>query len=62
MMLSQKMRGYAELSIPSPLLLCILVALFVSAYQPKEPSTLDLDGPINDKFLDRFYPAENGAR
>jgi Gpi18-like mannosyltransferase len=43
-------------------LLFLLFALFVLAYQPRRRFDVDLTKPSNNKFLDHFYPAENGAR
>ena len=44
------------------LLICGLCLLFALAYQPKPSINLDVAAPSNGKFLDHFYPAENGAR
>ena len=44
------------------LLALALLALFVLAYQPQSRVELDLTAPSNEKFLDHFYPAENGER
>jgi len=44
------------------LLLFVLLALFVWAYQPARRIDIDLTARSNEKFLDHFYPAENGAR
>ncbi len=45
-----------------PALLFVLLALFVWAYQPQRRIELDLTARSDEKFLDHFYPAENGAR
>ncbi|PYL55086.1 MAG: hypothetical protein DMF29_04275 [Verrucomicrobia bacterium] len=44
------------------LLICGLCLLFALAYQPKPSIDLDVAAPGNAKFLDHFYPVENGAR
>jgi hypothetical protein len=44
------------------LLVFVLLALFASAYQPRQRIGLDLTAPSAEKFLSHFYPAENGAR
>ena len=45
-----------------PLLVLVLLALFVCAYQPQRHLVLDVSSPSNDKFLDHFYPPEDEAR
>ncbi len=45
-----------------PLLFLILLTLFVWAYQPQRQVAFDLTARSNEKFLDHFYPAENGGR
>jgi len=40
----------------------VLLALFALAYQPVRRVDLELAAPGNAKFLDHFYPVENGAR
>lgn len=44
------------------LLLFLLCVLFAVAYQPRQVITLDVATPSSGKFLDGFYPPENGAR
>jgi Gpi18-like mannosyltransferase len=44
------------------LLVIVLLALFALACQPARRVDLDLTAPGNEKFLDHFYPVENGAR
>src|SRR5215831_5643504 len=44
------------------LLIAVLLTLFVGAYQPQRRIDIDLSAHSSDKFLDHFYPAENGAR
>jgi Gpi18-like mannosyltransferase len=44
------------------LLIAVLLALSVGAYQPQRRIDVDLSAHSSDKFLDHFYPAENGAR
>jgi Gpi18-like mannosyltransferase len=45
-----------------PLLVVVLLALFVCAFQSQRRFAFDLTSPSSEKFLDHFYPAENGAR
>jgi Gpi18-like mannosyltransferase len=45
-----------------PALLFVLLVLFIWSYQPHRRVEIDLTARSNQKFLDHFYPAENGAR
>src|SRR5260370_38410700 len=62
MILPKQTRGWLHSPILLLLLLCILITLFVLAYQPQRRIALDVTAHSNDKFLDHFRPAENGAR
>lgn len=61
-MLRKRMRLFSQGSWRFWLLLLGLLALSLSAYQPQRRIDLDLSARSSDKFLDHFYPAENGAR
>src|SRR5438128_5523892 len=61
-MQSKETRPWLQPPISLLLLLCILITLFALAYQPQRRITLDVTARSNGKFLDHFYPAENGAR
>ncbi len=62
MILPKQTRGWWHSPISLLLLPCILITLFVLAYQPQRRIALDVTAHSNDKFLDHFHPAENGAR
>ena len=55
------MRFLSRSSLQFLSLILVLLALFAWAYQPPGRLVLDLGAPRNQKFLDRFYPPENGA-
>jgi Gpi18-like mannosyltransferase len=58
----KKARVFLQSSWRWLLLVVVLLALFVLAYQPQPRIALDVTDPSNERFLDHFYPAENGAR
>ncbi len=55
-------RPWLQSPISFLLLLCVLITLFALAYQPQQRIALDVTARSNGKFLDHFYPVENGAR
>jgi Gpi18-like mannosyltransferase len=58
----KKIRPFLQSSWRLLVLVVVLLALFIWAYQPQRRVALDVTAPGNEKFLDHFYPAENGAR
>lgn len=56
------MRTLSEIRWRFPLVLFILFALFICEYQPQRKFVLESIAPSNAKFLDHFYPPEDGAR
>jgi Gpi18-like mannosyltransferase len=62
MILPKQTRGWLHSPISLLLLLGILIMLFALAYQPQRQIALDVTARSSDKFLDHFYPTEDGAR
>src|SRR5438128_9426347 len=62
MMLPKQTREWLQSPISLLVLLCIFITLFTLAYQPRKRLDINLTAQSNEKFLDHFYPVENGAR
>jgi Gpi18-like mannosyltransferase len=62
MMLPKQTREWLQSPISLLLLLCIFITLFTLAYQPRKRFDIDIAAQSSEKFLDHFYPVENGAR
>src|SRR5437588_153511 len=62
MMLPKQTREWLQSPISLLVLLCIFITLFTLAYQPRKRLDIDLAAQSSEKFLDHFYPVENGAR
>ena len=61
-MLLRETRFLSRSFLQFSLLVLALLALFAWAYQPPRRLVLDLSAPSDEKFLDHFYPSQNGAR
>ncbi|HYR23000.1 MAG TPA: hypothetical protein VEP30_08790 [Chthoniobacterales bacterium] len=62
MILPKQTREWLQSPIALLLLISLLLMLFALAYQPQKRIDVDIAARSNEKFLDHFYPVENGAR